>query len=155
MSEKTQTVAEPVLPGMPATGDRGAVKPRPPELPAQVKDWVRLLKTERTINDFVEDVHVQLLEDEDLSDDYRKLLYACWDSQTVEGSLATDNVLAAIMIREKAGPSSSLAEEKLATIVKSLGVVLRRYGASRKQRRDMLEGKVDPATDGNNGDGAE
>lgn len=120
------------------------LKPRPAELPAVIDDWQRYLKTQRTINDLVEEVHRELVKD----DQYRSYLYACWDEQAIEGSLGADNIMAAKMIRDKAGNEKGddhpLTQEKLATISKSLGIVLRRYHASRKERRDMIDGKIVP-----------
>jgi hypothetical protein len=75
-----------------------------------------------------------------------------YDEQAVEGSLAADNVMAATMIREyakKVDEDHALANEKLATISKALGVVLRRYEISRKERRNMIHGETVP---GDNGD---
>jgi hypothetical protein len=47
------------------------------------------------------------------------------------------------MIREKALELGySLADEKWATISKALGVVLRRYGLSRKERKNTVNGEV-------------
>jgi hypothetical protein len=123
-----------------------ALKPRPSELPATIDDWQRFLKTERTINDYVEDIHRQLVE----NPQYRSYLYACWDEQAVEGSLSADNTMAAKMIRDKAielDVEHLLSREKLATISKSLGVVLRRYHSSRKERRQLVGGEIVP--DGN------
>jgi hypothetical protein len=87
--------------------------------------------------------NLQLIENEH----YRAFLSAVYDEQAIEGSLAADNAMAATMIREqaKAIGNVELANEKLATIAKGLGVVLRRYGVHRKQRRDMLGGKFIPA----------
>jgi hypothetical protein len=53
------------------------------------------------------------------------------------------------MIRDYAKKSggSEVSKEKLATIVKALGVVLRRYRASRKQRRHMVGGETVPNED--------
>jgi hypothetical protein len=67
----------------------------------------------------------------------------------VEGSLAADNIMAAEMIRDKAkAAGSELASEKLATISKALGVVQRRYGFSRKERRNMVRGEIVPGDNG-------
>lgn len=95
----------------------------------------------------VEDVHLALYED----DQYQSFLYAVYDEQAVEGSLAADNIMAAELIRDKAKKMDhgELAKEKLATIAKALGVVLRRYGFARKERRNMVRGEVVP---GDNGD---
>ena len=47
----------------------------------------------------VEEIHLMLYED----DDYQRFLYAVYDEQAIEGSLAADNIMAAGMIRDKAG----------------------------------------------------
>jgi hypothetical protein len=59
--------------------------------------------------------------------------------------------MAALMIRHKATElGSEVSSENLATIIKAVGVVLRRYGESRKQRRNRVGGEtVDPES--NNG----
>lgn len=81
---------------------------------------------------------------------YVALLRATYDQHAVEGSLAADNVLAAIMIREKAKDIDyvDVAHEKLGIINLALGVVLRRYKMSRKQRRNTVAGEEVP-TEGN------
>ena len=118
-----------------------------PPLPEKIEDWVRYIKTERTLNDLVEDIHRVLVND---SPKYRGYLRATYDSHAVEGSLAADNVLACIMIREKAVEigSTEVAEEKLGIINSALGVVMRRYHASRRQRRNTLGGEVVPPENG-------
>jgi len=105
------------------------------------------MKAERTLNDLVEDLHRELVQD----DKYREYLRAVYDAHAVEGSLAADNVLAAMMIREKAKDRniSEVANEKLAIINLALGVVLRRYHASRKQRRNTVAGEQVPNDNGN------
>ena len=115
----------------------------PPELPATAAEHLehRQLKKERTLNDQVEELHLILVE----NPQYRAYLRAVVDPQAVEGSLSTDNVMAAMMIRDRAKKvDSEVKDEKLATIILSLGVVLRRYGFSRKQRRNELGGKIVP-----------
>lgn len=116
-------------------------------LPANIDDWTRHIKAERTLNDLVEDVHRILVEDEK----YRALLRATYDAHAVEGSLAADNVLASMMIRNKAAENgiTDIAHEKLAIINLALGVVLRRYHASRKERRNTVGGEhVPPESNG-------
>jgi hypothetical protein len=116
-----------------------------PPLPADIGEWERSIKAERTLNDLVEDIHRILVNE---SERYRALLRATYDAHAVEGSLAADNILAAMMIREKAKTiGSDVADEKLAIINLSLGVVLRRYKASRKQRRNTVHGEVVPNED--------
>lgn len=103
-------------------------------LPATTQDLMSMRKSmrERTLNDHVEDVHVALWDDPA----YHRALEAVYDEDAVEGSLAADNFLAATMIREHARANGNLylKDKKLATIVKALNVVLKRYGISRKER---------------------
>jgi len=91
-----------------------------------------------------------LVDDDKLGERYRSLLRAVYDAHAVEGSLAADNVLAAMMIRDKAAEmrSTEIVSEKLAIISMSLNVVLRRYKSSRKERRQMLAGEVVPGDSG-------
>lgn len=119
-----------------------------PPLPERIEEWNREHGAERTLNDLIEDIH-RILVNEDPK--YRAYLRATYDQHAVEGSLSADNVLAAMIIRDKAKEigSSEVAQEKLAIINMALGVVLRRYKASRKQRRNMLGGEEVP---GDNGD---
>jgi hypothetical protein len=121
------------------------IAPAPP-LPEKIEDWVRQIKAERTLNDLVEDIH-RIMWNE--SEEYQKLLTATYDQQAVEGSLSMDNALAVQMIRKKAIDLNyhDVANEKLAVINLALGVVLRRYKASRKQRRNTVGGQVVPQDD--------
>jgi hypothetical protein len=122
----------------------------PPPLPATPEGWIRDIKVARSINDLVEDIHSDLLRGKS-SELYQSYLFAIYDAQAVEGSLASDNVMAAQMIRERArtlDDSHPLTKEKLATISQALGVVLRRYHLSRKERRQLVAGQVVPI-DGN------
>lgn len=117
-------------------------RPMAPALPSNIADWVRHLKAERNLNDLVEDIHRMLVEDEK----YIALLRATYDQHAVEASLAADNVLACMMIREKAKDINyvDVANEKLGIINLALGVVLRRYHMSRKQRRNTVAGQEVP-----------
>jgi|SRR5262252_4353855 len=114
-----------------------------PPLPEKIEDWQRFMKAERTLNDLIEDIHRVLVGE---NPKYREYLRAVYDSHAVEGSLAADNIFACMIIRDKAKEigSTEVAAEKLAIINSALGVVLRRYHASRKQRRNMLKGEVVP-----------
>lgn len=109
-------------------------------LPEKIDDWVRQIKAERTINDMVEDIHRVLVDE---SKEYRAFLRATYDQHAVTGSLSFDNCKACEMIQAKATELGigDVAEEKLAIINLALGVVLRRYKASRKQRRNTLGGQ--------------
>lgn len=120
------------------------IKLSPPPLPTSVEEFrsYRKVDLRRTLNDMVEEIHLDLYDTEE----YPKLLYAVYDEQAVEGSLSADNILAAQAIRERAKKlgRDEITREKLATIAKALGVVLRRYGFSRKERRNMIHGEVIP-----------
>jgi len=120
-----------------------------PPLPTKIDEWVRQIKAERTLNDLVEDIHRELVNE---SEDYRAYLRAVYDAHAIEGSLSADNTMAAILIRDKAKAdgTTDVAKEKLAVINMALGVVLRRYNASRKQRRNELHGEQVPTE--SNGD---
>jgi hypothetical protein len=130
------------------TDQSTSLKPRPAPLPARAEDWHRQIKAERTLNDLVEDIHNMLRED----GDYLRYLYAVYDEQAVEGSLSADNLELAAMIRDKAKQlgNTEIASQKKATLVKALNVVTKRYGQSRKQRRNRIGGEV-VADDDNNG----
>jgi len=92
-------------------------------------------------------MHVILMNDEE----YLSLLDAVYDEQAVEGSLNADNVMSAKKIRDMAEKRNSpLKDQKLATISKALGVVLRRYGVSRKDRRDTVDGRPVASSNGDN-----
>jgi hypothetical protein len=126
----------------PAEKPAAQLKPRPAPLPAKINQWERFIKQERTLNDMVEEIH-RLLVDE--SEDYRNYLEAVYDEDAVEGSLAADNTMAAMMIREKAQTQGSeVAHKKLATISKALNIVMRRYHADRKRRRNTVGGEFVP-----------
>lgn len=115
-----------------------SLKPVPQPLPATTEAFLahRKMREKRTVNDRVEDVHLRLINNET----YRDLLFAIFDEQAIEASMEIDDVLAAKMIRDDAVRAGDyeLGREKLATIVKSLRVVLRRYRFSRNERRAQV-----------------
>lgn len=125
------------------TTNGAIVRPRPPSLPATRGDLLANRKGDpvRTLNDHIEDIHIILYED----GTYQRFLDAVYDEDAVEGSLAADNLEAARMIREYArqdNRNTYVGDKKLVTISKSLGVVLRRYGMSRKERARMIDGET-------------
>ena len=114
-----------------------------PELPENLDDWTLKVSHEPTLNDLVHDLHKALMKDETTNKQYRDLLRATLDSEAIEGSCSADNFMAAQMIRDRAKlEGSPVQHKKLDSITKALGVVLRRYEASRKQRRDKLDGEI-------------
>jgi hypothetical protein len=126
------------------TTSRNALRPLPAPLPATTEKWLeqRTLKAEPTLNDVVEQLHWKLVNDKL----YRSYLEAVWDEDAIEGSLAADNFKAAEMLRlaAKSDNGNIVGTKKLATIVKSMNVVLRRYHNSRKERRNTVGGEVVP-----------
>lgn len=112
-------------------------------VPRESKDWVRKFETSRSLNDAVEAHHTKLMNGR-LAEKYFKFLDALHDSQAQEGSLAADNFSAVTMIREQARNEGDrlVGEQNLATLNRSLGVVLKRYGLSRKERANTVGGKV-------------
>lgn len=93
-------------------------------------------------NDEVERIILALLANKS----FRDLLDAVDNAGSVEGNISCDNARAAEMIREYARKSAIVivANAKLASIVLSINVVLRRFGFDRKSRRNMVGGKVVP-----------
>lgn len=121
------------------------VKPKPTPLPDTVREFMahRKVKTMRTLNDQIEEIHLGLYEK---NPEYKALLNAVWDSDAIEGSQAIDNTMAAQILRKRADEIGSVevAQKKLDTIVKCMGVVLRRYGLDRKTRRQTVAGEQVP-----------
>src|SRR6266498_3771777 len=104
-------------------------------LPATREEMLsrRIGKPRLTLNDYVEEIYVALWTQDG---DFMRYLDAVYDEEAVEGSLSIDNSKAAECIRLYAKNNNVpiVAGKKLATIVKALNVVLRRYGMTRKQR---------------------
>ena len=105
-------------------------------LPNTVQDLInaRKTKSKMTLNDQIESIHMSLWE----NPVYKKFLDAVYSEQAVEGDLFVDDIEAARMIRAYAKEKgvTYVREQKLATIRKSLLVVLRRFGTTRRERRE-------------------
>jgi hypothetical protein len=102
----------------------------------------------RSTNDLVQIVFAELYPE---SSDFRDLLQAVWNEESVEGNINADDIMASAMIRNRAKQSmDSEVREKIGvanvvTIAHSLKVVMRRYKLGRLQRRYLLEGEeVEP-----------
>jgi hypothetical protein len=109
-------------------------------------DWVRKLKSSRTLNDLVEDIHNELML---TNAEYREYLEAVYDSEAITGSLTLDDGFAAKLIRDRARVlGSSVQSRNEHTISKALHVVMERYGLSRRQRRRTVDGRITPGTNG-------
>ena len=111
-------------------------------LPATVEDMLAQRRTMagRTLNDYVEDLHIKAWSDPK----YQQFLDAVYDEDAVEGSLSADNYSAAQLLRDLARKQAipQVATRKLATIVKALNVVMRRYRMTRKERALTIGGQV-------------
>lgn len=120
-------------------------KTTPPPLPTTYEGFLALRqgKVVFTLNDHTEAIIKSIYKDPALAERFQRLMYATHDEQALEGSLGTDNTLAAMMIRDKAVDidNKEVSEQKLATLVKSMNIVMRRYQTSRKQRRNMVGGE--------------
>ena len=124
--------------------------PTPPPLPVDADALIagRVISFDRNINDLVDDAVKALFVGDEA---FKALLYATHDSNSVEGSLSADNWGAAKMIRDYAIERriDGVMNENLATIGKAMNVALRRWGLSRKQRRNMVHGEQVPDDNGN------
>ena len=120
-------------------------------LPEKIEDWERFVETERTLNDLVEDIHRILVNE---NPEYRAYLRAVYDQHAITGSVSFDNCKACEILQAKAVEigSTEVANEKLAIINLALGVVLRRYHKSRKQRRNTVGGERIPTEAENGGE---
>ena len=116
----------------------GALLKVAPPLPATRVSLVAgyKLKRRRTINDLVEEIVVKLWENDR---DFMKLIEPIYDSQAQEGSLAEDDVMAALIIRDRAKKDEhvEVANQNLRTIKLAMRVVLRRFGISRPEREEQ------------------
>ena len=112
------------------------------ELPSTQAELLAMRKAMRepTLNDHIDDLHVILWNDPS----YRRALDSVYDEDALEGSLSADNFVAATKLRDYAVAHNNAHVEhrKLATIVKSLAVVLRRYGITRKERSLTLGDEI-------------
>lgn len=111
-----------------------------PPLPATRQELLAgyKLKRRRTINDRVEEVIVKLW---DVNEQFMKLVTAIYDSESVEGSLEDDDMMAAIVIRDVAKKEGhvEVADQKVHTIKLAMRVALRRFGVSRPEREEKAE----------------
>ena len=105
-------------------------------LPRSGREMLRHRKSSTTtsVNDAVEAVYLALLED----DSFHTAIDAVYNTQANEGSLLADDFSACIIIRDYAENNghTMVAAQNLATLRHCLGVVLRRFGMSRKERRE-------------------
>lgn len=112
-----------------------------PPLPATVADLLAHRKSmhKKSLNDEVDDIFLRLWE----NPKFRELFEAIHPSQTVEGSFATDDTMAAEMVRKYATEHHmpTTANTKLAAIIFSLHVVSRRFDQGRNQRRTLVKGE--------------
>ena len=111
----------------------------PSSLPTKVNKFLEMRKSnsQRSLHDEVESLYLSLYEDET----FRALRDAVYQEQSAEGRFIDDDVASAAMIRDAAKRKgiAVITREKLSVIRHSIGVVERRYNATRKQRRETAE----------------
>ena len=132
MTDNTARAAHSEAPPPPIDGNARVARFEAPPLPAKASDWQRKVKDNRTLNDRVEDLHLEYLEADER---YRQLLTAVHDEQSVEGKVNVDRAEAARLLREYAKTKSNpIGDQKLVTIRRCLTVVMARYGESLRER---------------------
>jgi hypothetical protein len=117
---------------------------KPSPLPVTQADLLsqKDMKGGLTLNDYTETCFFALW----VEPDFRRLLEAVYDEDAVHGSLAIDDYKAAEMIQQHAlgHDIPVVGVKKLATIVKSMRVVARRYHQGRIERRQTVGGQIVP-----------
>jgi hypothetical protein len=108
-------------------------------LPDTVQDLVaqKTTKSTLTLNDLVEHHHLKLWADEELSETYKGYVEAVYHEEAKEGRTECDDHEAARMIRTHAAENNDriVASKNLATLIRAMHVVWRRYNIDRNQRR--------------------
>lgn len=111
-------------------------------LPATTAEFLERRKSQinRSLNDLVEELHLQLFENEK----YRGFLEATYNEDALEGSLHADDHEAARILRLHAREVNcvQVKDKKIATIAKVLNKVLAKYDSTRRQRRNTVGGEV-------------
>ena len=108
-------------------------------LPSSVSKFLEMRRNQsrRGLHDEIERLYLVCYDNEY----FRQLRDAVYREQCVEGNFIDDDVASAQMIRDLAKRENLtiVTREKLAVIRHSVGVVERRYEASREQRRRAAE----------------
>lgn len=122
-----------------------ALRPTPPPLPATRSDLLAgyKLKRRRNINDLVEEIIVKLWDNDE---NFMKYVNAIYDEEAIEGSLAEDDTMAALIIRDVAKKEKQMevADKNLHTIKLAMKVGLRRFGVSRPERDEEAQRLASP-----------
>lgn len=126
-----------------------ALRPTPPPLPATRSDLLAgyKLKRRRNINDLVEEIIVKLWDNDE---NFMKYVNAIYDEEAIEGSLAEDDTMAALIIRDVAKKEKQMevADKNLHTIKLAMKVGLRRFGVSRPERDEEAQRLASPRLPG-------
>lgn len=119
---------------------------------ATAKDLVRKSNSPRTLNSMVEELFLRLFDDPE----FHALQTPLYNAQAVHGSLRVDDVVTAQMVQTSAKAlHSPVKDEKVATIMKSLRQVKKKFhGLSRSERRKAFDSSSSLAYEGV-GDGDE
>ena len=121
---------------------------RPPDLPATAEEFLahRKSKAGRTLNDAVEANILDVVNGGNA--EFHKLINGTHNEHAVEGSINADNFMAAKMLRDHASEKgdSLVANTDLTSVVRAMGVALRRYGLDRTTRRKSVD-SISPPTE--------
>lgn len=117
-------------------------KPRLSTLPSTHAELMgrRQLTSERTFNDSIEEAFKALWDDPERGGNFRKHLDALYADEAVTGDLFMDDIKAAEMLQSFAEirKQVEISNAKLKKVHRAMSVVLRRFGLTRKQRREHL-----------------
>jgi len=118
-------------------------------VPTRLEDWHYRNPHRKTIIDYVDEVHRELMVS-DAGVDYRKYLDPIFDSESIEGKMARDDQEAARLIREYARDNTDkhahVATANLQTVMSAMFRVWNLYNMGRRQRANAYEAKRAAAT---------
>ena len=122
-----------------------------PDLPASLADLTPKVRRLPNINDQVHSVFDRLFEDQsERGTQFRRALNATNNAGAWQGSMIADDFAASIMIKEAAdryGGYDLVEGANWTQIRLALRVVMRRWGISREERRNMLGEEIVPNGD--------
>jgi hypothetical protein len=114
------------------------LRPTPEPLPTNMDEALahRRVETRLTINDQVDQIYRQIC----FQKEYQRLIFGIYDEQATDGRLEWDDYKAAVFIKNYAKDNGmpEVANESLTVIDRAHQTVLRRWGQSRKMRRNRV-----------------
>ena len=123
------------------TEEKSAVPRQVPKLPTKASEWQRKVKDRRTINDYVTELHLELVDDDKVNTRYLAYLEGVDSGSFVEGSEEADDLFAAVMIRERAAEKqiTLVANATAWAIRRSLKVALARFVDGSRSEREAKQ----------------